>query len=75
MIKRKIAYCLATLGVSLGIFGATTTKTQAAAAIPDVSEWQGKLSNLQAQNLKNQVSFIINRRQYGSSYVDKYATN
>lgn len=75
MIKRKIAYCLATLGVSLGIFGATTTKTQAATAIPDVSEWQGKLSNLQAQNLKNQVSFIINRRQYGSSYVDKYATN
>ncbi|GAF36067.1 GH25 family lysozyme [Lentilactobacillus farraginis] len=75
MIKQKIAYCLATLGVSLGIFGAAATNTHAAAAIPDVSEWQGKMTSLQAQNLKNQVSFIINRRQYGSGYVDKYATN
>ncbi|EEI20033.1 lysin [Lentilactobacillus hilgardii] len=76
MIKRKIAYCLATLGVSIGIIGAATTNSKAASsAIPDVSEWQGKMTSLQAQNLKSQVSFVINRRQYGSSYVDKYATN
>lgn len=76
MIKQKIAACLATIGISFGILGTTTITSHAASlSIPDISEWQGKITNLQAQNLKNQVSFVINRRQYGSSYVDKYATN
>ncbi len=76
MIKKKITACLATLGISLGMLGTAATSTHAAAlSIPDISEWQGKLTDLQAQNLKSQVSFVINRRQYGSSYVDKYATN
>ena len=76
MIKRQIAYFLATVGVSVGIIASSAASTHAATlSIPDVSEWQGKITNLQAQNLKNQVSFVINRRQYGSSYVDKYATN
>ncbi|RDF15082.1 glycosyl hydrolase family 25 [Levilactobacillus brevis] len=44
-------------------------------AIPDISEWQGKLTSSQVANLKSQVSFVINRRQYGSSYQDLYATN
>ncbi|KRN01964.1 Lyzozyme M1 (1,4-beta-N-acetylmuramidase) [Levilactobacillus senmaizukei DSM 21775 = NBRC 103853] len=44
-------------------------------AIPDISEWQGKLTANQVSNLKSQVSFVINRRQYGSSYKDLYATN
>jgi len=44
-------------------------------AIPDISEWQGKLTASQVANLKNQVSFVINRRQYGSAYKDLYATN
>jgi len=44
-------------------------------AIPDISEWQGKLTASQVSNLKSQVSFVINRRQYGSSYTDLYATN
>ncbi|MFC6274004.1 GH25 family lysozyme [Levilactobacillus tangyuanensis] len=44
-------------------------------AIPDISEWQGKLTDSQVSNLKSQVSFVINRRQYGSSYTDLYAAN
>lgn len=44
-------------------------------AIPDISEWQGQLTANQVANLKNQVSFVINRRQYGSAYKDLYATN
>ncbi|EHO50579.1 GH25 family lysozyme [Lentilactobacillus kisonensis] len=43
--------------------------------IPDISEWQGKLSDSQVADLKGQVPFIINRRQYGANYVDKYATS
>ena len=30
-------------------------------AIPDISEWQGKLTSSQVANLKSQVSFVINR--------------
>lgn len=44
-------------------------------AIPDISEWQGKLTASQVANLKSQVHFVINRRQYGSNYQDLYATN
>ncbi|MSE22636.1 lysin, partial [Lactobacillus parabuchneri] len=43
--------------------------------LADISEWQGKLTSTQVSNLKGQVSFIINRRQYGANYQDKYATN
>lgn len=68
------------VGVALAVTGgvalATTTPTTThAAAIPDVSEWQGKLTASQVRRMKNQVSFVINRRQYGSNYVDKYAAN
>ncbi|WP_283678520.1 GH25 family lysozyme [Lentilactobacillus sp. Marseille-Q4993] len=54
---------------------AKTTKADDGTVIPDISEWQGKLSATKVQNLKSQVSFIINRRQYGAGYQDKYATN
>lgn len=52
-----------------------TVASASTLAIPDISEWQGKLTSTQVSNLKKQVSFVINRRQYGSSYVDKYAAN
>ncbi|ETY73400.1 glycosyl hydrolase [Lactiplantibacillus fabifermentans T30PCM01] len=38
-------------------------------AIPDISEWQGALTATQVQQLKPQVAFVINRRQYGANYV------
>ncbi|MBS0948669.1 lysin [Levilactobacillus brevis] len=43
--------------------------------IPDISEWQGKLSISQVRKLKKQVPFIINRRQYGIYRQDKFASS
>ena len=60
--------------VSLGLTQATSASA-ATAAIPDISEWQGQLTATQVQNMKPNVSFVINRRQYGSDYIDKYAAN
>ncbi|KPN80745.1 Lysozyme domain protein [Apilactobacillus kunkeei] len=37
----------------------------------DMSEWQGSLTDAQAQQLKNEVPFVILRVQYGSAYADK----
>lgn len=37
----------------------------------DISEWQGRLTDTQAQKLKTEVPFLILRVQYGSSYADK----
>ncbi|MCF6515341.1 hypothetical protein GSH19_04120 [Lactobacillus sp. S2-2] len=37
----------------------------------DISEWQGKITDAQAQKLKTEVPFLILRVQYGSSYADK----
>lgn len=37
----------------------------------DMSEWQGILTDTQAQQLKNEVPFVILRVQYGSAYADK----
>lgn len=37
----------------------------------DMSEWQGSLTDTQAQQLKNEVPFVILRVQYGSAYADK----
>lgn len=39
-------------------------------SIPDLSEWQGKLTATEVQNLKKTVPFIILRVQYGSDYKD-----
>jgi len=51
-------------------------KVQAATlAIPDISEWQGRLTATQVEQMKPHVSFVINRRQYGANYVDKDAAN
>ncbi|BDZ31732.1 GH25 family lysozyme [Lactiplantibacillus brownii] len=46
-----------------------------ALAIPDISEWQGRLTATQVEAMKPRVSFVINRRQYGSNYIDKDAAN
>ncbi|MBW1606357.1 GH25 family lysozyme [Lactobacillus sp. Sy-1] len=40
--------------------------------IPDLSEWQGALTDSQVKKLKATVPFVILRVQYGSSYRDKY---
>ncbi|MCV3315309.1 hypothetical protein NVV78_05040 [Pediococcus ethanolidurans] len=40
--------------------------------VPDLSEWQGKLTATQVKNLAKVEPFIILRVQYGSDYKDKY---
>ncbi len=73
---RRLAQTVAMVGAMAGLAWGSQTPVQASTlAIPDISEWQGKLTASQVANLKNQVSFVINRRQYGSSYVDLYAAN
>ena len=44
-------------------------------AVVDISEWQGRLSPAQVRAMKQQVLFVINRRQYGINYVDRDAVN
>jgi hypothetical protein len=74
--QKRTAQLVALLGVAAGLAGGGQVVAHASSlAVPDISEWQGKLSANQVANLKNQVSFVINRRQYGSGYQDKDATN
>jgi len=72
-LARTIVAASALAGIAVA--GSQTVAHASTLAIPDVSEWQGKLTASQVANLKSQVSFVINRRQYGSSYTDLYATN
>ena len=63
------------IAVSLLIFtGFFTQYAQAAtnSQIPDLSEWQGKLTAAQVKNLAKVEPFIILRVQQGSDYKDKY---
>ncbi|UIF29043.1 glycosyl hydrolase family 25 [Levilactobacillus brevis] len=71
-LTQTIAAASALIGLA---WGGQTVAHASTLAIPDISEWQGKLTASQVSNLKSQVSFVINRRQYGSSYQDLYATN
>lgn len=58
------------------IFAGFTMQTTHAATlnsqVPDLSEWQGKLTATQVKNLAKVEPFIILRVQYGSDYKDKY---
>lgn len=72
-LTRTVVAASAFIGIAWG--GGQTVAHASTLAIPDISEWQGKLTASQVANLKSQVSFVINRRQYGSSYKDLYATN
>ncbi len=57
-------------------YGATLpVRAKTTLAIPDISEWQGRLSAADVRQLKSKVAFVINRRQYGADYVDPDATN
>ena len=58
--------------MALGCCIALTVTVKASAAVPDISEWQGKLTSTQVKSLKSQASFVINRVQYGASYEDLY---
>lgn len=40
----------------------------------DMSEWQGQKTEQQFKNVKSEVSGLIIRQQYGSNYIDKYAS-
>ncbi|GEO69550.1 GH25 family lysozyme [Levilactobacillus acidifarinae] len=74
--QKRTAQLVALLGVAAGLVGGGQVVAHASSlAVPDISEWQGKLPAGQVANLKNQVSFVINRRQYGAGYQDKDATN
>lgn len=72
-LTQAVVAASALIGIAWG--GGQTVANASTLAIPDISEWQGKLTASQVSNLKSQVSFVINRRQYGSSYQDLYATN
>lgn len=50
----------------------TTHATTLNSQVPDLSEWQGKLTATQVKNLAKVEPFIILRVQYGSDYKDKY---
>ncbi|MFC6202788.1 GH25 family lysozyme [Lactiplantibacillus nangangensis] len=65
-----LAGLVAALGLLMPLKGQAATL-----AIPDISEWQGRLTATQVQQMKPHVSFVINRRQYGANYVDKDAAN
>ncbi|MCM6796719.1 hypothetical protein NE295_05350 [Levilactobacillus brevis] len=71
-LTQTVAAASALIGLA---WGSQSVAHASTLAIPDISEWQGKLTSSQVANLKSQVSFVINRRQYGSSYQDLYATN
>lgn len=77
MIKFKtpqIFSLIISLFIAISIF--SMDKAYASSlTIPDISEWQGKLSTSQVRKLKKQVSFIINRRQYGIYRQDKFASS
>ncbi len=66
-VKKGWGLALATLGMLLTM---GTAATKADAAVPDISEWQTRLSATQVRSLKSQVSFVINRVQYGAGYED-----
>lgn len=73
---KRLTQVVVAASALIGIaWGGQTVANASTLAIPDISEWQGKLTASQVSNLKSQVSFVINRRQYGSSYQDLYATN
>lgn len=73
---KRLAQVAVAASALIGIaWGGQTVANASTLAIPDISEWQGKLTASQVSNLKSQVSFVINRRQYGSSYQDLYAAN
>lgn len=74
--KKRVVQTVALFGAVLGLGLSSQVVAHAdSLAIPDISEWQGKLSASQVAALKSQVSFVINRRQYGAGYQDKDATN
>lgn len=58
--------------MALGCCIALTVTVKASAAVPDISEWQGKLTSTQVKSLKSQANFVINRVQYGANYEDLY---
>ncbi|MEJ6399858.1 GH25 family lysozyme [Nicoliella lavandulae] len=76
----KMFKALCTMVVVLGLAiiapvvnaSADTSNTK---PIYDLSEWQGTITNSQAQKLKNEANFLILRVQYGSSYKDKVFQN
>lgn len=70
----KFKAILVGLLVAVGISILPASQTHAA-AIPDISEWQGNLTYSKVKRMKRQVSFVIQRRQYGSGYIDKYAAH
>lgn len=73
---KRLAQLVVAASAMIGIaWGEQAVASASTLAIPDISEWQGKLTASQVSNLKSQVSFVINRRQYGSAYQDLYAAN
>jgi len=71
----KVTRSWAWIVVALSCLLLFSVTTKADAAVPDISEWQGKLTNTQVKSLKSQADFVINRVQYGTGYEDLYHTN
>lgn len=53
-LTQAVVAASALIGIGLG---GQTVAHASTLAIPDISEWQGKLSSSQVANLKSQVSF------------------
>ncbi|MHA8110501.1 GH25 family lysozyme [Lactobacillaceae bacterium Melli_B4] len=82
-ILTKAGLVLSTGVVTLGVIAVSThghANYTASASINmnpayDLSEWQHTMTDAQAQQLKNEASFVIIRVQYGSNYQDKVYQN
>lgn len=57
------------------ISGLVKTVANKSNSVPDISEWQGKLTDAKVKSLKSRTPFIILRVQYGSDYYDKQINN
>lgn len=76
MFKKSLLIALLIGTVVVGGFLVNKDDARASSTIiPDISEWQGKLTSHQVKKLKKQVAFIINRRQYGTYREDKFVDN
>ena len=75
ILKKWTKYLLLLILPLMTLVSLAGTSAHAATAIPDISEWQGKLTDKQVSGLKSQVAFVINRRQYGIGHVDRYASH
>lgn len=75
MMITVIGLVLASSSVNVMADAASASSANSTNTVYDISEWQGQITDAQAQQLKNEVPFVILRVQYGSAYADKTFQN